>query len=185
MPFVGELAKEAHHLALSTGVQSRGRLVEIEERRPCEKLSSHRNALTLAAAETDDGHVSPSRESQCLDDVFDAFAPLSGCRVRWEPEPSRVVECGLNCQFLVDYVVLRDVAKVCAISIKVAVEVGAVAYWPPGSALCLFWGATPMSSPGEIRPASAVNVIGSIDGDPTVLGQVIEGTEIVVVKSRE
>ncbi len=63
------------------------------------------------------------------------------------------------------------------------VEAGAVAYWPPGSALCLFWGPTPMSAPGEIRPASAVNVKGSIDGDPTVLGQVAGGTEIVVERS--
>ena len=63
------------------------------------------------------------------------------------------------------------------------VEVGAVAYWPPGSALCLFWGPTPMSAPGEIRPASAVNVMGMIEGDPTVLGQVADGTEIVVERS--
>ncbi len=63
------------------------------------------------------------------------------------------------------------------------VDVGAVAYWPPGSALCLFWGPTPMSAPGEIRPASAVNVMGLIDGDPTVLGQVSDGTEIVIERS--
>lgn len=63
------------------------------------------------------------------------------------------------------------------------VEVGAVAYWPPGKALCLFWGPTPMSAPGEVRPASAVNVMGLIDGDPTVLGQVADGTEIVVERS--
>ncbi len=63
------------------------------------------------------------------------------------------------------------------------VEAGTVAYWPPGSALCLFWGPTPMSAPGEIRPASAVNVMGMIDGDPTVLGQIDDGTEIVVERS--
>ncbi len=63
------------------------------------------------------------------------------------------------------------------------VEMGAVAYWPPGSALCLFWGPTPMSAPGEIRPASAVNVMGLIDGDPSVLGQVPGGTEIVIEQS--
>jgi uncharacterized protein len=60
------------------------------------------------------------------------------------------------------------------------VEMGAVAYWPPGKALCLFWGPTPMSAPGEIRPASNVNVMGVIDGDPTVLGQVPDGAEILV-----
>ena len=65
------------------------------------------------------------------------------------------------------------------------VEMGAVAFWPPGSALCLFWGPTPMSAPGEIRPASAVNVMGLIDGDPTVLGGVAGGTEVVVARMGE
>ena len=65
------------------------------------------------------------------------------------------------------------------------VEMGAVAYWPPGSALCLFWGPTPMSAPGEIRPASAVNVMGLIDGDPTVLGGVADRTEVVVARMGE
>ena len=60
------------------------------------------------------------------------------------------------------------------------VDKGAVAYWPPGSALCLFWGPTPMSRGDEIRPASAVNVIGAIDGDPSVLAAVPSGAEIVV-----
>ena len=63
------------------------------------------------------------------------------------------------------------------------VELGAVAYWPPGKALCLFWGPTPMSAPGEIRPASNVNVMGLIDGDPTVLGQVPDGAEILVERT--
>ena len=56
----------------------------------------------------------------------------------------------------------------------------AVAYWPPGSALCLFFGRTPASRGNEIRAASAVNVIGSIDGDPTVLKRVPDGERITV-----
>jgi hypothetical protein len=60
------------------------------------------------------------------------------------------------------------------------VDAGAIAFWPPGSALCLFWGPTPMSAPGEIRPASPVNVMGMIDGDPTELDAVPGGAEISV-----
>ena len=60
------------------------------------------------------------------------------------------------------------------------VDKGAVAYWPPGGALCLFWGPTPMSRGAEIRPASAVNVVGAIDGDPTELAAVPSGADIVV-----
>ena len=66
---------------------------------------------------------------------------------------------------------------------RATVDKGAVAYWPPGSALCLFWGPTPMSRRDEIRPASAVNVLGAIDGDPTVLGGAPSGAEIVVERA--
>ena len=65
------------------------------------------------------------------------------------------------------------------------VDKGAVAYWPPGSALCLFWGPTPMSRGDEIRPASAVNVIGQIEGDPEVLGQMPSGAEITVSQAEQ
>ncbi len=60
------------------------------------------------------------------------------------------------------------------------VDMGDVGYWPPGQALCLFFGPTPMSRGDEIRPASAVNVIGKIDGDATVLKSVAEGASVTV-----
>ena len=46
------------------------------------------------------------------------------------------------------------------------VELGDLAYWPQGEAFCIFFGATPISDPGEIRPASAVNVVGRLSDDP-------------------
>ena len=60
------------------------------------------------------------------------------------------------------------------------VDKGAVAYWPPGNALCLFWGPTPASRGDEIRPASAVNVCGMIDGDPAELANAPYGGEILI-----
>ncbi len=39
---------------------------------------------------------------------------------------------------------------------------GDLGYWPSGNAFCIFFGPTPISSEGEIRPASAVNMIGRI-----------------------
>ena len=63
------------------------------------------------------------------------------------------------------------------------VEMGAVAYWPPGQAICLFFGPTPMSVGNEIRPASPVNVFGSIEGDPTVLKSVSSGEHIAVERA--
>ena len=64
------------------------------------------------------------------------------------------------------------------------VEMGAVAYWPPGQALCLFFGRTPASRGDEIRAASAVNVMGAIEGDATVLKQVRSGVMVSVEKAR-
>jgi hypothetical protein len=60
------------------------------------------------------------------------------------------------------------------------VEFGAVGFWPPGSALCLFFGPTPMSRGDEIRPASPVNVLGDIEGDPVILKRVRSGAPILV-----
>lgn len=49
------------------------------------------------------------------------------------------------------------------------VESGDLGYWPSGNAFCIFFGPTPMSSEGEIRPASAVNMIGRIADDAAQL----------------
>jgi hypothetical protein len=60
------------------------------------------------------------------------------------------------------------------------VNVGDIAYWPPGKALCLFFGPTPVSRGNEVRAASAVNVIGRITGNPEVLSAVRDGEEVLV-----
>ena len=61
------------------------------------------------------------------------------------------------------------------------VDKGTVAYWPPGNSLCIFWGPTPASrSPEEIRPASPVNILGKIIGDPSVFSKVKSGDKIKV-----
>lgn len=63
------------------------------------------------------------------------------------------------------------------------VDKGAVAYWPPGNALCLFWGPTPASRGDEIRPASAVNVCGMIEGDASILADAPNGGEIRIERA--
>ena len=45
---------------------------------------------------------------------------------------------------------------------KSPVQLNDVAYWPTGKAICLFYGSTPIGNPGEITPASPVNVLGKI-----------------------
>ena len=63
------------------------------------------------------------------------------------------------------------------------VEMGDVGYWPRGQALCLFFGRTPASRGDEIRPASPVNVVGKMEGDPTLLKRVPSGSHVVVEKA--
>ena len=60
------------------------------------------------------------------------------------------------------------------------VELGELAYWPPGTAFCIFFGPTPMSRGAEIRPASPVNVIGKLIGDPEIFKQVNDGTVVTI-----
>ena len=62
------------------------------------------------------------------------------------------------------------------------VQVGDLGYWPSGRAFCLFFGLTPASVPGEIRPASAVNLVGRLYGDPCCLKLVPEGARVLVAK---
>ncbi|MBZ6495533.1 cyclophilin-like family protein [Natrinema longum] len=40
---------------------------------------------------------------------------------------------------------------------------GAIAYWPAGEKLCLFWGETPASVDGEPRAAAPVTVVARVD----------------------
>lgn len=60
---------------------------------------------------------------------------------------------------------------------QVEVPVGAVAYWPAGSALCLFWGPTPASTDGTPRAAGPVNVVAAVE-DVTPLGDVRGGARV-------
>ncbi|MBI2301852.1 MAG: hypothetical protein HYU66_23355 [Armatimonadetes bacterium] len=61
------------------------------------------------------------------------------------------------------------------------VELGEVGFWPPGQALCLFFGPTPLSVGDEIRPASPVTRVGRLEGGAAVwsaLSEVVEGTPV-------
>ena len=59
------------------------------------------------------------------------------------------------------------------------VDPGDLGYWPDGHCFCIFFGLTPISSPGNIRPASAVEVIGRVE-DPEAFKQV-RGTGLIII----
>jgi hypothetical protein len=60
------------------------------------------------------------------------------------------------------------------------VELGDLGYWPTGKAFCIFFGQTPMSEPGKIVPASAVNIIGKVIGDATKFKEVMGEREVTL-----
>ena len=64
------------------------------------------------------------------------------------------------------------------------VDIGDIAYWPPGNAFCIFFGETPASVDGNIKPASAVTVIGILESDPEVLKRVKSGENIIIRRAK-
>jgi hypothetical protein len=54
------------------------------------------------------------------------------------------------------------------------VEQGDLAYWPMGSAFCIFW--------GETQPYSPVNIIGKVNKNLELFKKVKSGTKIIIEK---
>ena len=109
------------------------------------------------------GYLGDSPTAQALADAL----PIEGRAQLW----------GEEIYFPVDRVVaeLDDTAAV-------VVNVGDLGYWPTGRALCIFFGPTPGSVPGEIRPASAVNLVGRVTDDPCCLKLISEGAPVRIEK---
>ncbi|MFQ5693607.1 MAG: cyclophilin-like fold protein [Nitrospinota bacterium] len=61
--------------------------------------------------------------------------------------------------------------------------VGEIAYWPPGSAFCIFFGPTPASDDDSPRAASPVNPIGRVEGDAAVFASVPQGASVTLERA--
>ncbi len=61
-------------------------------------------------------------------------------------------------------------------------EVGDIAFWPMGNAMCIFFGPTPVSDTEKPKAYSAVNLFARIKGDVKVLNKVKDGEIIKVLK---
>ena len=67
---------------------------------------------------------------------------------------------------------------------KDVVAMGDIAYWSPGSAVCIFFGRTPASRGKEIRAASPVTLLGKVEGDPTLFNAVKAGQLVRVEREK-
>ena len=61
---------------------------------------------------------------------------------------------------------------------KDVVEPGTVCFWTHGNSVALPFGPTPISKNGECRLANPCNIIGKIEGDPSLLKSVEDGDVI-------
>ncbi len=64
-----------------------------------------------------------------------------------------------------------------------SVRSGAIGYWPPGRALAVFFGPTPLSTGPDPVPASEVNIVGRVTGDASLLRKAKGAREIRIEKS--
>jgi hypothetical protein len=62
-------------------------------------------------------------------------------------------------------------------------EIGEIAFWPPGTAFCIFFGPTPVSKTGKPRAYSPVNVLGKVEGDATVFRAVKDGAMVTLARA--
>ena len=72
-----------------------------------------------------------------------------------------------------------------ALSARVEVEVGELAYWPVGHAFCIFFGPTPLSTDDRPRAYSPVNVLGRVQGDAALLRVVSDGAVVRVERVKK
>lgn len=108
--------------------------------------------LSLAATWTD-------ANSQTRDAIRDAL-PIEGDAARWGDE--LYVRTGIDAP-------AEDGQR--------EVPVGALAYWPQGNAICLFWGPTPASDGGAPVAASPVAVFATVS-DVDSLAEVEGGARL-------
>lgn len=110
-----------------------------------------------------EAELQPERAPRTVEAILNAL-PIEGVARRWGEE--------------VYFEIPVDVGPENQVEV---VGKGDLGYWPPGKALCIFFGPTPASrTPDEIRPASPVNPVGQILGDPKAFAAVRDGERILV-----
>jgi hypothetical protein len=102
------------------------------------------------------------------DAIWDAL-PLSGLVRRWGDEIYFSIPVNL-----------QETADA-----RQDMQVGELAFWPDGNALCIFFGPTPVSKGDEPRAYSNVNPFGQVDDDPTLLQTIEDGETVQVARIEE
>jgi len=119
--------------------------------------------------------------------VTDATGPVEASLTYENPETAEAVWGALPIEARAntwgDEIYFGIPVKVGPENPREVVGLGDLAYWPPGNAFCIFFGRTPASRGDEIRPASAVNVFGKVEGDPKAFKKVRSGDTVRIERA--
>ena len=108
------------------------------------------------------GNLNDSETAQALAQRF----PLRISMSRWGDEYYGSFGTGLDVSMAPDA--------------RTEMEIGELAYWLPGSALCIFFGPTPASLGDEPHAASEVNPVGTLTGDVSILKKLGQSVQLTV-----
>jgi len=97
----------------------------------------------------------------------------------WQALPLSAQACTWGDEIYFDIPVRAELEQTAA----EVVSLGDLGYWPTGAAFCIFYGPTPISRRGEIRPAGPVNIFGRVVGDATLLKGIAAGSLITVSRA--
>ena len=127
------------------------------EIKPAEiEVSSYKVRLIAESSGEAEGEFVRFHSPLTVDNLAKAL-PFEGRAARWKEE-----------------VYFETPVKMGTEKAKGKVEVGTIAYWPMGSALCIFYGPT--------DPYSPVNIVGKITGNLEMFRSLKSGTKIRVEK---
>lgn len=131
-------------------------LAQPEAEPPAIDVTRYRIRLIAEGYGEAEGELIRFQSPMTVDNLAKAL-PFEGRAARWKEE-----------------IYFETPVKLGAEKPKPKVEVGAIAYWPMGSALCIFYGPT--------DPYSPVNVVGRIVSNLEMFRTVKSGTKIRVEK---
>ena len=123
---------------------------------PVADVSRYRVRLIAEGAGEAEGELVRFQSPMTVDNLAKAL-PFEGRASKWREE-----------------VYFETPVKMGSEKAKSKVEVGAMAYWPMGSALCIFYGPT--------DPYSPVNIVGKITSNLEMFRAVKSGTKVRVEK---
>lgn len=111
--------------------------------------------------------VAELAENSTADAIWDAL-PLEGRANRWGEEIYFDIKVSIESS--------PDARQV--------MEIGELAYWPGGTAFCIFFGPTPVSLEDEPRAYTDVNPFGRVLGDASVFFTVHDGEDIKISQAK-